>query len=271
MFRSLSAVEGGVPLGLWVAVPAYTGEIKVETAHSLNFEMLTAFNKKVPFLLTFHEQDSIITRARNAMVMNFLNSDPKHFTDMVFVDSDVGFPEGAILRLAEHPLDIVGGVYPYRADPIGFPLTFRKNAEGGPDTVNDPETGLLKVAGLPAGFVKIGRRALEKIMEKFPDWYYHEDRVPQQKAWRFFEFIQREHKFFGEDYAFCALAREAGIDIWCDADITLKHVGSKQFIGNLREWLEEQEKPKPTDPMAEIIDFSEKLKAGAIKFPKVAA
>ena len=43
MIRSTSAVDGGVPLGLWVSVPAYTGEIKVETAHSM---MVRAARKK---------------------------------------------------------------------------------------------------------------------------------------------------------------------------------------------------------------------------------
>lgn len=268
--RSLSAVPGGVDLGLWVSVPAYTGEIKVETAHSLNVEMLEAFNKKIPYLLTFHEQDSIITRCRNAMVMNFLDSDPKAFTDMVFVDSDVGFPPGALLRLAAHPVDIVGGCYPFRNDPIGFPATFRKAQAGGPDTVLDPATGLLEMSGLPAGFLKIGRAALTKIMERFPDYFYNEENVPQKKAWRFFEFINMDHKFFGEDYAFCALAREAGLQIWCDTNITLKHVGMKQFIGNLQMWIEEKTAPPPADPMAAIIDFNEKLASGALKFKAAA-
>ena len=236
--------------GLWVAVPAYTGEIKVETAHSLNVEMLEAFNRKIPYLLTFHEQDSIITRCRNAMVMNFLASDPRAFTDMVFIDSDVGFPPGALMRLLEHDVDIVGACYPYRKDPIGFPVTFIK----GNMTECDPATGLLKVAGLPAGCLKISRRALEAIMARFPDHYYNEENVPQKKAWKFFEFVTMNHKFFGEDYAFCALAREAGFDIWCDTKITLKHCGMKQFQGNLQGWIESV--TAPADPMAAIHAFN---------------
>lgn len=252
MIRSLSAVEGGVPLGLWVGVPAYTGEVKVETVHSLNLEMLNAFNAKVPYLLYFHEQDSIITRCRNAMVMQFLASDPKIFTDMVFVDSDVGFPSGAMMRLAGYPVDIVGSVYPYRKDPIGFPVTFINHNT----TECDPATGLLKVAGMPCGFLKIGRRALEAIMERFPDFWYHEENAPQKKAWRFFEFLSLEHRFFGEDYAFCALAREAGVDIWCDANVTLKHCGMKHFTGNLRVWLDFETARNDPDPMALIHQFN---------------
>lgn len=249
-----SSVAGGLKKGIWVAVPAYTGQIAVETAHSLNVEMLESFNKNIPFLLTFHEQDSIITRCRNCMVMNFLASDPAHFTDMIFIDSDVGFPPGALLRLAEYPRDIVGAVYPYRKDPLGFPVQFINGQQG----ERDRETGLTKVAGIPAGFIKISRAALELIMAKFPDHWYHEENVPQGKAFRFFDFITMNHKFFGEDYAFCALAREAGLDIWCDTDITLKHIGAKHFIGNLQQWIDEQNPDKPADPFAALYEFNRK-------------
>ena len=246
-----SAPSGGVKKGLWVAVPAYTGFIAVETAHSLNMEMLEAFNRNIPFLLTFHEQDSIITRCRNCMVMNFLASDPAHFTDMIFIDSDVGFPPGAMLRLAEYPRDIVGAVYPYRKDPLGFPVQFIGGA-----AQRDRDTGLTKVAGIPAGFLKISRAALELIMAKFPDHWYHEANVPQGKAFRFFDFVQINHKFFGEDYAFCGIAREAGLDIWCDTNITLKHIGAKHFIGNLQEFIDAE--AGVSDPFAAIHEFNRK-------------
>lgn len=246
--------RSGVRKGIWVAVPAYTGQICVETAHSLNVEMLESFNRGIPFLLTFHEQDSIITRCRNCMVMNFLASDPAHFTDMIFIDSDVGFPQGALIRLAEHPRDVVGAVYPYRKDPLDFPVQFIDGKAG-----EEIDTGLTKVAGLPAGFLKISRKALELIMAKFPDHWYYEANVPQGKAFRFFDFVTINNKFFGEDYAFCALAREAGLDIWCDTDITLKHVGAKHFVGNLKEFIDSKNPDKAADPFAALHEFNKRV------------
>lgn len=245
----------GIKTGIWLAVPSYSGNINVEVAHSINVEMLEAFNQNIPLLLTFHSEDAIITRARNAMVMDFLASDPNVFTDMIFLDADIGFPQGTLIRLAQHPVDIVGGCYPFRRDPIGFPLTFIK----GNMTERDPVTNLLKVAGMPAGCLKISRRALETIMARFPDYWYYEEKAQQGKAWRFFEFLTLSHRFFGEDYAFCALAREAGIDIWCDIDITFKHIGVKHFEGNLAAWIAEKTNPAP-DPFALIKQFNETLK-----------
>lgn len=238
--------------GIWVAVPAYTGEVKVNTAHALNIETMEAFNKKIPFMVVFHEQDPIISRCRNAMVMNFLASDPKIFTDMIFLDSDVGFTPKTLLKLAAYPVDIVGAVYPYRGDPEGFPLQLLNEPR-------EPEHGLVEVAGLPAGCLRISRRALETMVAKFPELEYIEDNVPQKKAYALFDFVRMGKKFCGEDYVFCALAREAGLRIWCDPDVDMMHIGIKHFKGNLARFM----RAKALTPMERVLAFADKQKVAA--------
>lgn len=255
MIRSPGAVEGGVPLGIWLAVPAYTGFIHVETAHCINFETYEALNQKIPFLTTFHEEDPIISRCRNSMIANFLASDPKKFTDMIFLDADVGFAPGTLIKLAKYPVDIVGAVYPFRRDPIGFPVQFLQ------DRTPNAETGLIEVAGLPAGCMRISRRALTTMIEKFPGLEYAEDNVPQGKTWALFDFVRRNGIFCGEDYVFCAIAKEAGFPIWCDPDNEMQHVGHKKFMGHLGSYLKAQEAPTPEQAMANIIAFNERMQA----------
>lgn len=242
--------------GVWVAIPAYSSSISVQTANALNVEMIKFFDTDTPMAVVFHAGNAIITRCRNCMVMDFLASNPESFTDMLFLDDDVAFEPGAIRRLLDHPVDIVGGAYPYRRDPIGFPI--KLNDSNIQD--RDEKTGLMKVAGLPAGFLKISRHALETIMARFPDHWHHEHTVAQGKAWRFFEFIVRDHKLYGEDFAFCALAREAGFDIWCDPDITLNHVGPKVFTGNLQQTINEKY-GDPKDPLAALHQFNQRSAA----------
>lgn len=251
----------GVPKGLWVAIPAYTGFVHVETAHCVNVEVYEALNRNIPFLVTFHEQDPIISRCRNSMVANFLASDPKVFTDMIFLDADVGFSPGSLVKLAQYPVDIVGAVYPFRRDPLGFPVQLLK------DKTPDPTHGLIQVAGVAAGCLRISRKALEKMVETFPELQYEEDNVPQKHTWAFFDFVRRPNKdgkniFCGEDYVFCALAREAGFNVWVDPDMSMQHVGAKKFIGHLGDYLKAQE-AKP-DPMAAIYAFNERNKANKV-------
>jgi hypothetical protein len=235
--------------GVWVSVPAYSGFVRVETAHALNVETYSALNANIPFMVTFHEQDPIISRCRNSMVMNFLASDPEAFTDMVFVDADVAFPAGTLLRLAQHDVDVVGAVYPYRADPVGFPVQV-KNGE------RVDERGLLKVQGVPAGCLRISRRALEGMIARFPGLEYGEAKVPQGKAYALFDFIRKDGKFCGEDFVFCALAREAGFDVYADVTVPMKHVGMKQFCGTMADALPPEMQAEKEDPMAAIYAFN---------------
>lgn len=225
--------------GVWVAVPAYTGQICIETVHSLNVEMIYAFDRGRPFVLSQQGGHSIISMCRNMFAMEFLASDPDEFSSLIFVDSDVAFQPGDLLKLADYPRDIVGGVYPFRKDPLKYPVKFISGEPPPPD----PETGLIKVAGLPTGFLKISRAALELIMAKFPDYWYHDESTPQKKAWRFFEFIIKNNMFYGEDYGFCALARECGLDIWCDPNLTLTHVGPKKFTANMKQSIDSEKAP----------------------------
>lgn len=252
------SVPGGVPIGMWVAIPSYTGFIHTETAHCVNVEVYEALNRKIPFLATFHSEDPIISRCRNSMIANFLASDPKVFTDLIFLDADVSFAPGTLVKLAQYDVDIVGAAYPFRKDPLGFPIQFLADR-------TPAENGLIEVGGMPAGCLRISRKALELMIEKFPGLEYEEDNVPQGHTWALFDFVRRPSKdgksiFCGEDYVFCAIAREAGLKIWCDPDVQMQHVGHKKFQGHLKSYLAEIDTPKP-DPMAAIYAFNEKMKA----------
>ena len=232
--------------GIWVNVPAYDGNVRVGTAHSLNVETYAAINAGIPFMVHFHEQDPILPRCRNSMIMKFLDSDQAAFTDMVFVDADVVFPSGALIRLASHDADIVGAVYPYRKDPIQFPVQLKNGCRV-------DERGLLEVQGVPAGCMRVSRRALEAMIAKFPGLEYIEDKVPQGKAYALFDYVRKNRVFSGEDFVFCAIAREAGFKIYADVGITLEHVGMKKFIGCMADALPPEVR---YDPMAAIYDFN---------------
>jgi len=214
---------------IFVAVPAYTGAITVETCDSLYAEIYEAIKRKHEFVIQFAQQDSIISRCRNYMVRNFLQTD---FTDMIFLDSDVGFPMGTLCNLAEYPVDIVGAAYPYREDPLRFPMGWI--AERGM-LIADPQTGLLEVESLPTGCLRIKREVLEKMIEKHPELEYFEP--SGGKAYALFEFTRVGKAFLGEDISFCRQARIDGFKIWLDPRVDMTHTGHKVFKGNIGEWL----------------------------------
>lgn len=237
---------------LWVAVPAYTGMVTVETVHSLFVEMYEAFARKHGYCVEFMQQNPMIHYVRNYLCRKFLESD---YTDIIFVDADVGFPSGTLCRLAERPVDIVGAIYPHRADALSFPVRYiseRTELRGG----SEPGTEqLLEVEGIPAGCMRISRNALEVIQSRFPQNVYVD--MEGVKTFSFFEFSKERGGFNGEDWHFCCLARDAGLKVWCDPEIDMTHTGTKVFKGNLGAHLRGREGPPDIDAMmANIMKFS---------------
>lgn len=239
--------------GIWVAIPCYTGFISCETAQAINLEMYHAYQKGYAYQVQFYQQNPIISYARNFLVRQFLESD---YSDMVFVDSDIGFKGGTLCRLAEYPVDIVGAAYPYRNDTGTFPIRY---IEERTELYGDPETGLLEVAGMPAGCLRISRSVLEKMRDAHPELLYKD--LAGKDTVSFFEFTREAGQFFGEDWAFCNLARADGHKVWCEVNNDMTHTGAKVFRGNLQNHL--LARTNPGDAMGEIMQFIERNKEAA--------
>lgn len=239
--------------GIWVAIPCYTGMVSCETVLAANREMYAAFSKGYRYEVQFYQQNPIISYARNFLVREFLKSD---FSDMVFLDSDVGFEPGTLCRLAEYPVDIVGAAYPYRNESGAFPIRYIEERS---ELVADPETGLLEVAGMPAGCLRISRSVLEKMAAAHPELLYKDQNG--NDTYSFFEFTRKDGQFFGEDWAFCNLARADGHKVFCEVNNDMTHTGTKVFKGNLQNHLLAR-----TDPdlaMENIMAFVERNKVAA--------
>ena len=234
---------------LWVAAPCYTGSITCETALALNREMYHAYKRNWAYEVQFYQGNPIISYARNWMVRQFLESDA---TDMVFVDSDVGFAGGTLCRLAEYPVDIVGAAYPYRNESGEFPIRY---IEERTELWADPATGLIEVAGLPAGCLKMSRSCLEAMVKAHPELMYAD--MEGKETASLFEFTREGGQFFGEDWAFCNLARKDGFKVWLDPELDMTHTGIKVYKGHLGRKL------KNRSPMDEILAFVEQHKEAA--------
>lgn len=96
--------------------------------------------------------------ARNSIVQEFLLSD---CTDLVFLDADVVWEPEELIKLCRFDVDVVGGVYPFRRDDAkskeNMPVVMY------PGHVEPDERGLIEVAGLPTGFMRIRRHVLETL------------------------------------------------------------------------------------------------------------
>lgn len=218
---------------LHVAVPAYDGKVCVETARALLNEQTAAHLAGVEMEVSFTPGCSLITVARNQAVRSFIESDADR---LVFIDSDVAWEPGGLLKLAANPVDFVGGAYRYKQEPEGYPVGWIvPDAENPPELIADPETGLLEVEAVPGGFLALSRAVFERLKAAHPERAYHHFGEPFHA---YFEAPFRDGRLYGEDTAFCHDWRAIGGQVWLDPELTLTHVGgSQRFAGRIGDWL----------------------------------
>jgi hypothetical protein len=216
-------------MNVTIAIPAYTGKICMGTMRSLINDLMLLVDRGDTFTLVDNIGSAYIADCRGAIATNFYYSDSDC---LVFVDDDVAWQSGALLKLIDHPVDLVGGIYPYRVDKLNFPVKYLDK----PELWADPETGLLEVACLPTGFMKISRNCINKMVEAYPQRYYH-DAAKDELFYDLFGHIVIDDKKYGEDYSFCMRWAKIGGKVWCDPEIAMAHIGLKVFKGHLGNWL----------------------------------
>lgn len=211
-----------------IAIPAYTGQIHLGTMRSLMTDILQLQHRGDAF--TVHDEcgNALIADARAIIVAEFLASD---YDKLLFVDSDVCWEAGAMVRLLDRKEDFVAGIYPQRKDPIKYCVKW----------LDKPELqaidGLLEVAGVPAGFMCLSRSMLEKMVDQYSDSEFYCETAPNKKAWALFaDYRIGKHKM-GEDYSFCKRWTDMGGKVWIDPEIKMGHVGYKTFNGHIGNWL----------------------------------
>ena len=206
--------------------------------------------------------ESLVQRARNYIVDEFLRSDCTH---LLFIDSDIGFdPRDALALLAlqisdPEKYDIVCGPYPKKtiawekisvAAQQGYGKTNPFELEQfTSDFVFNPVSGLkqfkladpVEVAEGGTGFMLITREALEKYRDSYPELAYKPDHVRtdnfdgSREIHAFFDCVidPESKRYLSEDYFFCRMARKAGLSVWMCPWMKINHVGSYIFKGDM--------------------------------------
>jgi len=188
---------------LFVAAPMYGGQCAGMFCKSTNdlAALARAYNIEVKFYYLFNE--SLITRARNYCVDEFMRSDCTH---LMFIDSDIGFNANdviAMLGMSDghpdinngDPFDILCGPYPKKCiswekikqavdtgiadeDPqllSKFVGDYVFNPVSGKNTIKLDEPQEVLEGG--TGFMLIRRNTFEIFNEKYPQMMYKPDHV----------------------------------------------------------------------------------------------
>jgi hypothetical protein len=205
-----------------VGIPTIDGKLHANLVDSLLAETLIGHMQGVHYLVKSEMGCSLIGVARNKLAKWFL--DTKQADCLVFIDSDISWKGGALTDLVKRSKDVVGGTYRAKTDDVKFHI------RGEPE----PDGDLLKVEGLPGGFIKINRGVFERMDNAAP---YTTDDGVEMRNWFPTEVV--DGSLWGEDYGFCRLWREVGGAVHLDPSIKLRHHdGFRAYTGDVQEWLD---------------------------------
>ena len=211
---------------LFFAIPAYDFKVGVKLMGSMVEFARTAAQYGVQFAMGTISGCSVVSRARNLLVDDFLQSD---CDTLMFIDADMTFDPNDIIRLlafSGNPVkNIVGGTGVARKKEKTFHLNLDKDADG--NLLMDA-MGLARAKQMGTGFMMIQRQVFEKLRANHPEWR-HKDTNSKKKLHAYFDFMTTPEGYIGEDFLFCDRARAEGFDIWIDPTIKLGHMGVHEY------------------------------------------
>ncbi len=208
----------------FIGVPAYQHELSTETAISLTETISSLRKAGMPVAQSFVGGSCYIDDARNQLVQDFLESE---YSDLLFVDSDVGFNAKTIVGLALARRPLVGALYPKKEEGrIEFPVRFLDGIR------RVDKEGLLEVEFAPSGCLRINRGVFDTMpVKKYKTLSGGGRIVPA-----YFQNVI-EDTYIGEDVWFCREWRRAGGKVHIMPDATLTHSGRKVWTGNFADAL----------------------------------
>ena len=157
---------------------------------------------------------------------------------IVFIDHDLSWRPADMLTLLRTEGDVVGGTYRFKhADPqnVEYMGTIHSGPDGTPIVRAD---GAVKARLLPAGFLKVTTKAVERFMTAYPELCYGEK---YRQSVDLFNHGAHKGVWWGEDYAFCRRWEECGGEAWLVPDLNLTHHSADaDYPGNYHIYLRQQ-------------------------------
>ena len=242
---------------IFLATPMYGGLAHAKYMESILMLANVARENNVSITFSFMGNESLITRARNALAHGFLTTPCTH---LFFVDADIGFHPLDVIKMIRADRDIIAGVYPKKdinwlavgkaaRDGVPDKELFRHTGDFVINVDNAPENGFkvptdepFPVRNAGTGLMLIKRRVFEILKDHVPSYTNNmtmQNQSLQMKTDKIYEYfatsIDPEHNvLLSEDYHFCQLWKKTGGEVHIAPWANLTHNGTYEFSGHFQ-------------------------------------
>jgi len=217
---------------IFIATPMYGGQCCGMYMKSC-LDLQTIFQQYgIPSRFSFIFNESLITRARNYLVDEFLRTD---FTHLLFLDADIHFNPQDIIAMLALDKDVIGAPYPKKAmNWHNIAEAARRHPQLDPkeleNVVGDYVFNVVKgtekfqvsepleVMEIGTGYMLVKREVFPKFAEAYPQLRYRPDHVGQKNfdgtryIHAYFDTVidPQSERYLSEDYMFCQWYRAIG-------------------------------------------------------------
>lgn len=232
---------------LLLGTPAYGGQVLVDYVDSLIQELEILGDAGIDVVVAFTRNVSLVQIARDQMATRAC---AEGFDRLAFIDGDISWQPGHLLRLFEWPVDVVAGTYPLKRFPprlVFNPLPEHAQAldlepPWSPEALDllarrfGRPDGLLEVRHVGTGILMIATRLLRKMQPSLPRYLNQvirgreevsrpETHSSADEVTQFFPVGVAGRRLLSEDWGFCNLARRHGARVFLDPGVVARHVG----------------------------------------------
>jgi|TARA_R110000824_G_scaffold400171_2_gene607095 hypothetical protein len=239
--RPLLTQEEYKNIKVMICTPCFGGKMDQATVSGMIGTVVTGISVGLTVDFRFLSNDSLITRARNNLVAQFLASD--EHTHLFFLDADIQFNPQSLFRLCLSDRMVSVGAYPTKSSPSRYVVDFKEGA-------TCDEQNFIEVERAGTGFMCIKRECLDKMKTSYPELKYKSELETEgysqdakealgevaiekikENTYSFFDTSIHEigKNYLSEDYTFCERWKKIGGKIWLDTTSKLDHIGTATY------------------------------------------
>lgn len=227
-----------------ILTPCIDGKVFANFTRSILKLQNVCMARGINLYWEYETQESLITRARNRMLTQFIEN--PIFTHVMWIDADIAFEPESFLALMEADVGVIAAAYPLKryffqqegepAKPAHALLQYAYSISGQAKIIDGRRIEVLDAA---TGFMLIRRDVIEQMVEAYPDTFTSDSVGDAGKRHHLlFDTMIDDGRYLSEDYAFCRRWQKLGGKVYVDLLASkLVHNGTTAYEGDLPEAL----------------------------------